>query len=211
MRGGALDMVDGPALHVLTFRPAEADSAVDDALRGMLPALLAHPGITDAFVARRVEDAGERVLATMWQSPAEASESERLPGLPAASRVERALLRIAIRPEGRDPARILRVFRGEVRSGELDDYVEEVRRGTLEDAISNTGLVGLYLGTTGSATFVTVSAWVEWNAIEAATGGDTRRPMATKNSARLTGMAVDHYEILPSSDRMIDGVVAAAG
>jgi hypothetical protein len=204
-------MAHGSALCVTTLHPDLPQPAIDDDLRtAVLPALLSKPGLTDAFVGRRVEDAGERVLATIWRSEREASGAEDVAAWPG-SRVDRAPVRIAIRPDHREPARILRVFRGEVRPGELDAYVAEVRDGTLADAGSNPGLVALFLGATGPDTFLTVSAWVEWSAIEEATGGDTRRPVATRNSARLTRLAVGHYEILPNAESMVAGVLDTPG
>jgi len=44
---------DGTMLRVFAFRPARADSAFDATLRdGVLPGLLALPGLVDAFVGR---------------------------------------------------------------------------------------------------------------------------------------------------------------
>jgi hypothetical protein len=103
--------------------------------------------------------------------------------------------------ERSEPPRILRVFRGEVREGETDAYLEEARAGTLSDAAMNEGLVALYLGVEWPSRFVTVSAWTGWGAIEEATGGNTRRPLATRNAERLEAFDVGHYEILPNSLR----------
>jgi hypothetical protein len=47
------------------------------------------------------------------------------------------------------------------------------------------------------ASLVTVSAWTDWKAIEAATGGDIRHPMVTRNAVRIASGSAAHYEILP--------------
>ena len=41
-----------------------------------------------------------------------------------------------------------------------------------------------------------MSLWPDWAAIERATGGDVRRPMATKDSARIVDMDIVHYEVV---------------
>lgn len=83
----------------------------------------------------------------------------------------------------------------------MDAYIDEAHAGTIADERANEGLIALYLGTTGRVTFITVSAWTGWAAIEGATGGDIRRPLATKNSERLVTFDGAHYEILPNVSR----------
>ena len=48
----------------------------------------------------------------------------------------------------------------------------------------------------GPDRFLTVSLWPDWAAIERATGGDIRRPMSTKDSARIVDMDIVHYEVV---------------
>jgi hypothetical protein len=101
--------------------------------------------------------------------------------------------------ERADPAQVLRVFRGQVRDGELDLYVEEARNGTLADAAGPHGPLGLYLGPQPPDRFVTMSVWTGWESIEAATHGNIRRPIATSNVARLAGGTATHYEVVPGA------------
>src|SRR5205085_8394540 len=111
-------------------------------------------------------------------------------------------LSVHSRFERTDPARILRLFRGRVREGELEAYVDDARSGMLADALVNDGLIAFALGADPPDAFVTVSVWTGWPPIELATGGNTRQPVATRNSVRLTGYEVDHFEVLPdASDR----------
>ncbi|HEV7810501.1 MAG TPA: hypothetical protein VGO64_07870, partial [Candidatus Limnocylindrales bacterium] len=99
-----------------------------------------------------------------------------------------------------EPARILRVFRGRVQAGGLEAYVADARSGMLADAMVNDGLVAFALGAEPPDAFVTVSAWTGWSAIEEATGGNTRQPIATRNSVGLSGFEVVHYETLPDAE-----------
>ncbi len=98
-----------------------------------------------------------------------------------------------------DPAvlpTVLRVFRGGVRPGELDAYVEEARVGTLADTQAGHGPCALYLAPVVPDRFVTVSLWPGWAAIEVATGGDVHRPITTRDPRRIIEMDVVHYEVM---------------
>jgi heme-degrading monooxygenase HmoA len=179
----------------------------------VLPDFLSAPGLLDAYVARNgIGVAGERVIASMWESreamAAELGEAsvigrfhpERVEEL-TSSRLDILPLAFAVRNERDQPPIILRIYRGEVHPGQLDAYVEEARNGTLADALANEGLVALYLGVEAPARFITVSAWTDWEAIARATGGNIRQPMATRNVARILAGNAAHYEILPSTTR----------
>jgi hypothetical protein len=98
-----------------------------------------------------------------------------------------------------EPARILRVFHGRLRTGELDAYIAEVEAGVAADARVNDGLVSFVLGHDGNDRFTSVSTWTGWSAIEAATGGNTRQPFATRHALRLTGFEIAHLELLPEA------------
>jgi len=200
-------------LRVVTFRPADRESAVDAALRGeCLPALLGQDAVIDAWIARHESRLNPtRIIASTWSEPPGATPPDldwlraHAIGLDAAGTpdVEQTLgLAVHARFERAEPSRILRLFRGRVREGELDGYVTEARSGMLADAMVNEGLVAFALGADPPDEFVTVSVWTGWPAIELATGGNPRRPIATKNSVRLTGFDVVHFEVLPdASDR----------
>lgn len=118
-----------------------------------------------------------------------------------SSRLDVLPVPVAVSRERSEPPRILRVFRGEIREGETKAYLEEARAGALSDAAMNEGLVALYLGVEWPSRFVTVSAWTGWAAIEEATGGNIRQPLATRNAERLVTFDVGHYEILPNTER----------
>jgi len=192
-----------------------------------LPALLGHEGIVDAWAGRKgTRSDPSRVLATTWAWPPRATTTAAAPeggvatdlgtdGQPDAPdlavlraisaagtslTIDTALtvdLAIHLRFDRPEPARILRVFHGTVRPGELDAYVADARTGTMADAVVNEGLVAFALGPAAEDAFVTVSAWTGWPAIEQATGGNTRVPIATRNAIRLTGFEVSHFELLP--------------
>ncbi len=197
-------------LRVVTFQPDGHESAVDAALRDRcLPSLLARDAVIDAWIGRQGSRTVQgRVLVSTWSELPEAPPPDRafleslVADTPWALTIDREdTLELAVherfdRPE---PPRILRVFRGRVRPGELDAYVADSRAGMLADAMVNDGLVAFALGADPPDAFVTVSAWTGWSAIEDATGGNTRQPIATRNSVRLTGFEVIHFEVLPDA------------
>jgi hypothetical protein len=205
---------DETIIRLFGFRPLGSGAELDAALRdNVLPDVLSAPGILDAYVARNgLGVAGERVIASMWESreamAAELGEASVIgrfhPELVEdlmSSRLDILPLAFAIRHEREVPPIILRVYRGEVHPGELDAYVEEARDGTLADAAANEGLVALYLGAEPPTRFITVSAWTDWDAIARATGGNIRQPVATRNAARIAEGDAAHYEILPLTSR----------
>jgi hypothetical protein len=196
---------DGHVLRVFRFRPVAPE--FDGFLRTeMLPNVRGLPGLLAAHAGRRDLDTGaDRIVATVWESRAAMIASvgaslEQSPFYPdrLAQTVDRALDTLDIRIElpfsTTEPPALLRLFRGQVRPGELEDYVSEVRTGTLADADAGRGPTALYLATDPPDGFVTVSLWSSWEAIALATGGDIERPTITKDSRRLVGIDVAHYE-----------------
>jgi hypothetical protein len=196
-------------LRIVTFQPGGLEAPLDVVLReAIVPRLLDRDEIVDAWIGRHGSPSDRtRVVASTWSEepsgPAADLAALHDPGLaehpPAIDSVEQLGLAVNARFERLEPARVLRVFHGIVRPGELDAYVGEARRGMAADAAVNEGLIALMLGTEGSDSFVTVSAWTDWSAIEDATGGNTKRPFATRNSARLASFRVAHFEILPEA------------
>jgi heme-degrading monooxygenase HmoA len=201
-------------LRLFGFRPVGSGSELDVALRTeVLPDILAIDGIVDAYVARSGDGAnGERILATIWESraamTAEIGEEsvigrfhpERLEEL-SSSRLDILPVEVAVTFDRAEQPSILRVFRGEVQPGRLDEYAEEARTGTIADGETNEGLVALYLAAERPSRFLTVSAWTTWSAIETATGGNVRSPIATRNARLIATGAPTHYEIVPATSR----------
>jgi hypothetical protein len=196
---------DGHVLRVFRFRPVVSE--FDGFMRAeMLPAVGRLPGLLAVHAGRRdTESGGDRIVATVWKSRAAmidvvGATLEQSPFFPdrLAQTVDRSLDTLDIRIElpfsTAEPPALLRLFRGTVRPGELEDYVSEVRTGTLADAEAGRGPAALYLATDPPDGFVTVSLWSSWEAIALATGGDIARPTITKDSRRLVGIDVAHYE-----------------
>lgn len=201
-------------LRVVTFDPDGHESSIDAALRERcLPALLSSDQVFDAWIGRQSSRTSQtRVVASTWTTPPDAPApdvafvtrmaaivGDDRPTVVAIEREETLELAVCERFERSEPARILRLFRGRVRPGELDPYVADARAGMLADAIVNDGLVAFALGADQPDSFVTVSVWTGWASIELATGGNTRRPIATRNSVRLSGFEVEHFELLPDA------------
>jgi hypothetical protein len=166
-------------LRLFGFRPLGFGADYDARLRRtLLPAFLDVPGLRDAYVGRRGPDeTGEPMIVSIWDSTAMTATlgavGEAPRGIEAAeevgqSTVEFVLLAVDLPFDRPEPAQVLRVFRGQVREGELDLYVEEARNGTLADAAGPHGPLGLYLGPQPPDRFVTVSVWTDWDSIEEA-------------------------------------------
>lgn len=174
----------------------------------MLPGLRRLPGVLDVYVGRHgSEDLGDRIVASVWADrtsmvagvgeslTAPVFHPDRLP-----ETTDRVLevhgLAVALRFDLRSLPTVLRVFRGGVRPGELDAYVDEARAGTIADAEAGRGPCALYLARRPPDGFITVSLWPDWGAIERATGGDVYRPIMTKDPRRIVEMDVIHYEVV---------------
>lgn len=201
-------MSERRVLRLFRFRPAR--SAFDGILREvMLPDLRRLPGLVDLHLGRRGPDElGPRLLATVWASHRSMVESvgedfDRPVFHPEflAETTERELeispLAISMPLEGSGSPRILRTLRGQILPGQRDVYVEQARNGYLGDVEAGRGPLAIHLGTgPGDDEFVTLSVWDSWAAVEAATGGDIRRPMATRHSELIVRWDAAHFEII---------------
>jgi len=209
---------DPSVLRLFGFRPLGFGADYDARLRRtLLPPFLELPGLREAYVGRRgPDDSGERTIVSIWQSGDAMSAAQVTRGdgdlmeIETAEevgtcRLEFVTLAVELPFDRADRAQVLRIFRGQVRQGELDLYVEEARNGTLADAAGPHGPVGLYLGPQPPDRFVTVSLWSGWESIEAATHGNIRQPIATSNAARLVGGTATHYEVVPGAAHRMDG------
>ena len=196
-------------LRVVAFQPSGLEAPVDAVLReAIVPRLLECDDVIDAWIGRHGSASDRtRVLASTWTAEPGAGMADLdilgdaglADGPPVVDRVDHIGLAVHARFERPEPARILRVFRGTARPGELDDYVLEARNGMSADSEVNDGLIAFALGTVPPDSFITVSVWTGWSAIEAATGGNTRRPFSTRNAERLVEFQIVHYEILPET------------
>jgi hypothetical protein len=203
----------GTHLRLAIFRPEAAGAEVDAVLRDdVLPELCRMPGIADVYAGRVGEDHTDRVVASVWLGSTLTLPDSRLEErllvdvLPAtaaggALATESLPLDVAARFDRHEPPGILRIFRGTVKDEDLDAYIADAQGGMLQDAEVNAGLIAFYLGRTGPASFLTVSAWTAWDAIERATGGNVRDPFATRNSSRLSTFSIRHFEIVPDLQR----------
>jgi hypothetical protein len=191
-------------LRVYRFRAPDSEPGLDDAMRDrVVPCLRAAPGIRAVYGGRRgTGQEVERAVVSVWNSggtdtspPMESSAIAGSVALVAGASVDVLPLSVGIAVDRRDRPRILRIFRGHVREGQRDRYVAEARNGALADADTNEGLVAVYLATEPPTRFITVSVWTDWSAIELATGGDIRHPMATRNAHLIEAGDATHYEM----------------
>jgi hypothetical protein len=195
-------------LRILHFQPHRLD--FDGQLREQfIPILRNQGGLLDLIAGRHGPDErGPRIVASVWAADAVVALppwSDRAAldaGGPRAATEERRPevmpVRVSFRGQDTDVARVLRIFRGRVRPNELDRYIDEAEAGTHADVAAGRGPLALYLATMDSTpdAFVTVSAWSDWSVIEAATGGDIRRPVATQHPERLVESEAIHYEVI---------------
>jgi hypothetical protein len=197
-------------LRVVSFQPGTTESAFDAGLRDtVVPRLADSDAVVDVWVGRRgSREDRARVLASTWRvdpedEPGGPPDIAALRGLGEGVVVldgfEQEPLSVHARFERVEPLRILRVFHGQVRSGELETYIDLARTGMLADAEAYDGLIAFALGARGPDAFTTVSVWTGWPAIEAATGGNTRTPFMTRNAQLLETFTVAHYEVLPDA------------
>lgn len=197
-----------PVIRILHFIPRRVE--FDSQLRGrFIPFLRSQAGLLDLIAGRHGPDErGPRIVVSVWEPDAIVAvppwSDQGLLDTAAAvdeagePRLEVMPVRVRFRAGDPDHPRLLRVFRGRVRPGDLDRYVDAVENGTRADAASGRGPLALYLATVESTPdqFVTVSTWSDWSVIEAATGGDIRRPVSTRHSEHLVASEATHYEVI---------------
>jgi hypothetical protein len=197
-------------LRVVSFQPGTTESAFDAGLRDVVvPRLADAEAVVDVWVGRHgSRDDRARVLASTWRVDPEAEPDGPLDvaglrglggNVVAIGDVEQVALSIHARFERTEPTRVLRVFHGRVRPGELETYIDLARAGMLADSVAYDGLIAFALGARPPDEFITVSVWTGWPAIEAATGGNTRQPFTTRNAQLLETFKVAHFEVLPDA------------
>lgn len=199
---------DGSVIRLFRFRPAHGE--FDRTLRTqMLPDLRTLPGLIDVHVGRHgSSELGDRVVASVWQdretmvrAMGESLSTSTFHPEHMSETTDQVLevhgLAFGIRFAPPSEATVLRLFRGTVRPGELEPYIEESRAGTIADTAAGRGPNAIYLAPVETDRFVTLSLWRSWEAIETATGGDVHRPIVTKDPRRIIGMDVVHYEVIP--------------
>jgi hypothetical protein len=170
----------------------------------VVPELRGHPGVIRVFAGRQGPDEiGLRILVSIWDS--EEAMLRAFGGDPEAEspamgetsgrRVE--LLPIVVSSMGRSLGTgILRVARGSIRHGDLEDYAHLVAQELQHDLEGRPGPNAVVLAGTGERGFVMVSAWPDWASIEAATGASIADPLRTKRAAGLESFHAEHYELL---------------
>jgi hypothetical protein len=200
-------------VRLFRFRPVR--SGFDALLRDVLvPGLFAFDAVDEVYVGRQGPDElGERVVASIWMSRSrmitavgndfdppvfhpellEETTDRRLEILDAD-----VALRFDAAPGAAPATGILRLVRGRIRPGNLLPYRDDVRAGTIADAEAGHGPLSLYFSIQLPDRFVTVSSWQSWSTVEAATGGDVRRPIATRHEERIVEWEAAHYELIPS-------------
>ena len=162
-------MSDRPVIRLFRFRPARVE--FDKTLRTiMVPDLRRIEGLIDVHVGRHgSEQLGDRVVATIWTDRA-AMNAGMGPSLAESTfhtdrlsettdhQFEAHELDLMLRFPGGPPSTLLRLFRGQVKPGELAAYIEEARAGTLADVEAERGPAALYLAADPPDRFLTAVA-----------------------------------------------------
>jgi heme-degrading monooxygenase HmoA len=198
-----------PSVRLFGFQPTRP--AFDNVIRDwMAPAIRSQPGVIAVYAGRHGPDElGPRLIVSVWHS-AEAmaaafGTAARHPGLDAegldgiaARTVEVFRAEIAVRDDSAtDRPRIIRTLRGVTQPGRLGEYIGEVRNGLAQDIAAGHGPAAFYLTRAAATdTFTALSIWTAWEAIEQATGGDIRRPTATRHPELIASWEARHYEAI---------------
>jgi hypothetical protein len=199
---------EGLLLRLFTFRPERAGDSADDLLRRQIvPAMMAMPGLRFLYAARAsAAEMDQRVVVSVWDDAATADGLDLREALDFESsshaadvQVETHDLDLDLAFADAEAAQILRVFRGKAVPGELDNYVEHARQGTLADALADHGPEALFLARVPPDQFVTVSAWSAWDRIATSTGGNLRQPITTRHLELLESGTASFYEIVPNT------------
>lgn len=201
-------MTDQPVMRLFRCRPEQV--AFDAILRDVLiPDLRLMPGMTTVHVGRQGpgED-GERLIASIWSS-LESMLAAMGPDIESSTfhpehlsaTIDRSLqvlpLSVARRFPGETRAGVIRLAKGAIGSGDLAAYIDDVDRGAAADRARGVGPLALYVAAEAAGRFTTLSTWLDWAAIEAATGADVRRPVATQRGDRLLEFEATHFEVVP--------------
>ncbi len=206
-------------LRLLTFRPDRAGDSADELLRRqILPAIQAVPGLRYLYAARAsAAEADRRVVASVWDDAGAAPDLDLNQPFDFETSdhavevdIEAHRLDIELAFQDAGTPQILRIFRGRTVPGELDNYVEHARHGTMADALADHGPEALFLARIPPHQFVTVSAWSAWDRIAASTGGNLRQPINTRHLELLEGGTATFYEIVPNTPYgRLDGAAAS--
>ena len=146
-------MSDRPVIRLFRFRPARVE--FDRVLRTiMVPDLRRIDGLIDVHVGRhgpeQPEQLGDRVVATIWTDRT-AMNAGMGPSLAESTfhpdrlsdttdqQLEAHELDLLLRFPEAPPSTLLRLFRGQVKPGELAAYIDEARAGTLADVKAERG------------------------------------------------------------------------
>jgi len=197
-----------PVIRLFSFRPTRP--SFDTVLRNeIIPSMRGLADLQALHVGRHGPDElGPRLVASVWPSEDSMDRAlggardwagfhpERLADI-ADETIEVLPLAVSFQVAGAEPPRILRTLRGRILPGKRSVYIEEARAGVEADGEAGHGPLAYYLATGASDDdFVTLSAWRSWSAIEMATGGDIRRPLATRHPELIAAWEATHFEAL---------------
>jgi hypothetical protein len=198
-----------PVVRLFGFQPTRP--AFDNVIRdSIVPAIRSQPGVIGVYAGRHGPDElGPRLIISVWNSRAAMDAAFGVPSRPIGIQPEERVdiadgtvdvlePEVAYRAEdAQEPHRIIRILRGCTQTGARAQYVEEARAGVAADVAAGHGPTAFYLaGGEAPEAFVAVSVWNGWPAIAVSTGGDVRRPTATRRPELIAAFDATHYEAI---------------
>lgn len=193
-----------PVMRLTWFRADGA--AFDERVRAeVVPGFRRSRGLCRLYLGRQgPEEDGRRVLVTLWASmralmAARGSSGHGRQALPELVQARRETIPLSLLVFGvpdQSSGGILRIARGQLREGQRDSYLAQVRDGLREDRARGHGPGWLALGFLGADRFLTLSGWRDWASIEGATGATIEAPIRTKRSDALRSFEAEHLELV---------------
>ena len=198
-------MHEAAVLRLSSFRTLRP--AFDAVLRTtILPGMRSQSGLLALFAGRKGPDeVGARVVASLWSSveALDAAHDAAVadgPGSPLAETADPIveILPVLMWRSADEPlaAGILRVARGRLKETDLPSFAEVVTRESSRLEAGGRAPSDLIMAASARDSFVMLTTWVDWSAIEEATGASISEPLRTKRLAALEIFEADHFELL---------------
>lgn len=200
-------------VRVVTFRTTRP--AFDADLRGsILPAIRRRSGAIGVFAGRQGPDeVGVRLLVSLWATSDAGGEAATTDDLDASSGslagttdLRSQVLPVLYRHLARPPLAtgILRLARGRLADIDVGTFAQTLSGHMAALRTGGAGPADILMADAGADSFVMLSTWPDWAAIEAATGASISAPLGTKRFAELSEFEVDHFELLTDVAPAVD-------
>ncbi len=174
--------------------------------RTVLPGIHACAGALGVLAGRQGPDElGTRILASVWSSEAamrdalgDRSEVADVEPIDATADHSVELMSVwgfdlALSPLSTG---ILRIARGRIGASDPSTSIQRLANDLAALRADGAGPNDLIIAEPGPDSFLMVSTWGDWSAIERATGASIAGPLQAKRLAALESFQADHFELL---------------